>query len=106
MIETPPLATPRLMEMAAPNSNAASRMRTPSGVRVMPKKPPPPKSMTVRRNGFSRVQKLKPTSRDSSTNGTLKWAPRAMFSRLKIPTARLGMPRSNPALMPSAVTSR
>ena len=101
-----PLATPKLTEIAAPNSNAASSTFTPAGVTVTPTNPPPAKSITLRRNGFSRVQKLKPTCSESSMSGIFSLAPTEMFSRLKTPTERLGIAMVNPASIPCAVTSR
>ena len=73
---------------------------------VIPKKPPPANSATWRRKGFSRVAKSNAVSIDSSRNGTLKCAPKLMFVSAKTPTARSGIARSNPALIPSALTSR
>ena len=52
----------------------------PCGSSVMPKKPPPPNSVTVRRNGCSRVQKLKRTLNGWPMNGTVNPAPRLRFS--------------------------
>ena len=55
---TPPWATPRLIATLAPNSSAASSTCTPFGSIDRAKKPPPPNSETVSRNGSSRLQKL------------------------------------------------
>ena len=101
-----PLATPKSSATAAPNSNAASSIRHRSGVTVMAKNPPPPKTHTVRRNGFSRVQKLNVKSSESPMKGTCACAPSEMLARLNTPMAMSGRARSKPARIPWASTSR
>ena len=44
MMDTPPLATPRSIEMAAPNSSDTWISSIPSAPMASEKKPPPPKT--------------------------------------------------------------
>ena len=104
--DTPPEATPKSIDIAAPNSNAASRICTPCGSSVTPKKPPPPNIDTVSRNGCSRVQKLKRTDSGCPMKGTVKPAPSDRLLRLKRPIASDGSATEKPASMPCGVMSR
>ena len=58
MIDTPPLATPRLTSNRGAELERGFQDAHALGVIVTPKNPPPAKSDTESRNGFSRVQKL------------------------------------------------
>ena len=49
----------------------------------MPKNPPPPKSVTVRLNGCSRVQKLKRTLSGWPMNGTVKPGAEAQVAQVE-----------------------
>ena len=93
------------MPSCAHASSDISSSTIPLGEMRSPTNPPPPTHMTVRRNGFSRVQKWNPTVTASPRNGTDTSAPREMFSRLKTPTPTLGSARSKPARTPLGLTS-
>ena len=92
MMWTLPLATTTSIDTLAPTSIEASSISTPSGPTVMPKKPPPPSSDTVIRNGCSRSQKANRNRRGlGGKNGSVSAALRLMFSMLNTPTPMLGM---------------
>lgn len=90
MIDTPPLATPRLTEALAPNSSDTSSNSIPSAPRETPKNPPPVNRSTASKKGFSRVQKPTRKRTGELSKGMFSLPDRARLESENTPAETLG----------------
>ncbi|OPZ16453.1 MAG: hypothetical protein BWZ05_01901 [Bacteroidetes bacterium ADurb.BinA245] len=103
---TAPLATPRLMDAAAPNSSEASICRMPFRSSSNPKNPPPPRQDTVRVKGCCLSQKRKPSVSGPPVKGRFTSAAIERLLSVNAPNCKLGNASVYPHFIPVSETSR